>query len=316
MEEADTISKSHIRSFISKREKLMLLFLVVYGRLRKFKVAKSGLKISISSGKNKIILRSENLVYAKDVIDEFSSYFEAVISQPGESQFLVADFSATLSHALVGFDLFPVLIPGLPEPMETVDQYIDLAQIGINDVVLDLGAYAGISGLAFAEVVGPQGKVISVEADPRNFECARENIEKYRMMRGFAPQLINAAIFSSEGSVKFSSEGGLGSAVAAVQTRSMSSIIDVPSMTLSGLMERFELTHVNVIKADIEGAEFAAFSDSKFFKKHHPRIVFEPAMNHLSETKSSSIIDLLSSYGYVCTVHNQTGSKLPLILAR
>lgn len=307
--------KSRARGLVSRNPKLMLLILQCYALTRNSRVKKVDSCILISRGDNEVRLRQENLVYTKDVIEQFDSYFGAVVSQKGKSGDAIADFSKTAVHTLVGFDLFPVLLPGLPEPMETVEQYISLTGMTKGDVVLDLGAYSGISGLAFSEIVGENGRVISVEADPRNLECAKSNFELFQKLKGFSPTLVHAAIYSENGSVQFSSEGGLGSALASVQTRSLGALIDVPSMTLSELTSLNGINRVDVIKADIEGAEFAAFSDAEFFKTHHPRIVFEPALNHLAETSLESLVALLVSYGYNCSIHNQAGSNLPLVLA-
>ena len=306
---------SRIRARVSKYPSLVVFLMRVYARLNRFQFILNEKNISIRGGNRQVSLRKDNLLYSKVVIDDFDSYFESVEPEKSVDGILIADFSVSKRHHLLGFDLFPVELPGLPEPMSTVNQYLDLTSMKLNDIVFDLGAYAGITGISFLEVVGASGRVISVEADPINFQCAENNFKKYFDEFGYAPDLVKAAIFSDNKLLTFASEGGLGSAIASVQTRSTGPLVEVQGLTLSDLVTRFDLPRVDVIKADIEGAEFAAFSDRKFFSKHHPKIVFEPAMNHLAETSLRSLILLLESYDYKCSVFRQVGSRLPLVLA-
>jgi FkbM family methyltransferase len=287
----------------------------VYSKIHGYKFLTTSQVVIVQKDNREIWLRKDNLVYARDVIDEFDSYFGSVKPHASKSGMYIADFSKVRMHEVVDFDLFPVKLPGLPEPMSTVKQYIDLTKMTPGENVLDLGAYAGLTGISFQETVGAAGIVISVEADPTNFECTQINFDSYLALRGVSPRLVNAAIYSTTGFINFSCEAGLGSAVVDVQTRAVKQIVKIPSLTLSELVLRQKLSRIDVIKADIEGAEYAAFSDSEFFANHHPRIIFEPAMNHLPETQLLSLVVLLESYGYKCRVLPQAGSRLPLILA-
>jgi FkbM family methyltransferase len=306
---------SRIRAAVTRHPRTLILFIRAYARLHKFQVKVSDNKVAIRFDKHQVTLRIENLVYSKDVIDEFETYFGSVEPEVSIDGVLVADFSTTKRHKLLGFEKFEVELPGLPEPMSTVNQYIELTGMKRNDVVLDLGAYAGVTGMSFSDVVGKSGKVISVEADPINYSCAENNYLKYFELFGYSPHLFKGAIYSENKVLKFASEGGLGSAISSLQTRSTGPIVEVNALTLMDLVQRFNLSRVDVIKADIEGAEFAAFSNREFFENHHPRIIFEPAMNHIPETSLQSLIHLLECYGYKCSTFSQIGSRLPLVLA-
>jgi FkbM family methyltransferase len=226
------------------------------------------------------------------------------------------DFSRGAEQQLTGWDLFPVRLPGLPEPMTTVRQYVDLTGMSQGDVVLDLGAYAGVTAMEFQEVVGQNGRVVAVEADPSNIACARENISRYTRLRGYGPTLIEAAVWSQSGSVDFTAEGSLGSAVTVVLPRAAGSNATVRAVTLSEVMSLGSLTRVDIIKADIEGAEYMAFSDAAFFASQHPTLVFEPAGTTVALTQLGHIKELLGGYGYTCKVVDQEGSRLPLVVCR
>lgn len=280
-----------------------------YGLSRGTRVAFGHDAITVAKRGRSIRLNPLFPAYVRDIVDEFDVYFGAVQGDASE-----VDYSAPGEHRLTGWDLFATIVPGLPEPMETITQYVALTDMKRGQSVLDLGAYAGITGCAFMEVVGPSGQVVSVEADPVNLCCARENINRYASLRGHRPQLLEGAVWSEAGTIEFSAESSLGSAVSSVLTRSVVKGISVPCFTLSDIMRKTGLRQVDIIKADIEGAEFWAFSDKEFFSKHHPTLIFEPALNSIPETNLDAISALLTGYGYSLTQYQQAGSRLPLVL--
>jgi FkbM family methyltransferase len=294
----------------------MLKALGLYGRVHGCSVRSDSEAIRVRRGDREIRLRLTHGPYVRDIIDDFDTYFDAVRSDTTPSGARFVDFSHTSDHHLSGWDLFPVLLPGLPEPMATVGQYIELTGMSAGNTVLDLGAYAGVTAMAFQEVVGPTGRVVAVEADPSNIQCARENLGRYHSLRGYGCDLIEAAVWSQTGTVEFTAEASLGSAVTEILARSSGASISVTAFTLSDLMSKCSISTVDVIKADIEGAEYMAFSDASFFAKHHPVIVFEPAQNKLAVTQLAPIQELLRNYGYGFDVLPQEGSRLPLVLCR
>lgn len=273
-----------------------------------------GRTIDVHRGERTIRISRNREPYVRDLVDDFDHYFDAVVHDSDSSG--ICDYASVREQRLRGWDGPPVLVPGLPEPMETAEQYVALTRPMPGQTVLDLGAYAGVTAMVFCDSVGPRGRVVAVEADPTTAQCARSNFARFSASRGFGPALIEAAVWSSVGYVDFAAEGALGSAVADVLPRSVGSTVRVPTTTLSGLVEQFGLSSVDVIKADIEGAEYQAFSDREFFERFHPTIVFEPAQTRRRETQLGVIANLLAEYGYRTTVYPQDGSRLPLAVCR
>lgn len=299
----------HIGPWLTRHPVAMRWALRGYGLARGTHVAFETAAITVSKRNLAIRLNPRFPAYVRDIVDEFDVYFGAV-RDAGDK----VDYSMPGEHYLAGWDLFPCLVPGLPEPMDTVNQYIELTAMQPGQRVLDLGAYAGITGCAFMEVVGAAGRVVSVEADPVNLSCARTNIDRYASLRRHGPDLLEGAVWSETGTIEFSAESSLGSAVSSVLTRATGAGIRVPCYTLSDIVARTELAGVDIIKADIEGAEYWAFSDAAFFSKHHPTLVFEPALNALRETNLQALSELLQGYGYSLALHAQHGSRLPLVV--
>ena len=87
-------------------------------------------------------------------------------------------------------------------------------------------------------------------------------------------------------------------------------------MMLSDLVSLQKMQIVDLIKADIEGAEYAAFSDKKFFAKFRPRLVFELAPSASPATEAEHLNDLLSGYGYEIQTVPQPGSEMPLVVCK
>lgn len=303
-----TLAK-HIGPWLIRHPAAMRWALRGYGLARGTIVSFGDDAITIGKRGHSIRLNPRFPAYVRDIVDEFDLYFDAVRDEGND-----VDYSTPREHRLTGWDLFPSLVPGLPEPMQTINQYVALTGMKPGQHVLDLGAYAGITGCAFMEVVGPSGQVVSVEADPVNLSCARENIDRYASLRGYGPRLLEGAVWSETGTIEFSAESSLGSAVTSVLTRATGKGTAVPCFTLSDIVARTGLASVDIIKADIEGSEYWAFSDAGFFSKHHPTLIFEPALNSIRETNLEAITELLRGHGYSVTLHEQVGSRLPLVV--
>lgn len=265
-------------------------------------------------GKRGLCIAVRDLQYIQEVTDNFDFLFESVTSVD-QSGLQLVDFSQTAYHELKGWPHFKVLFPSFAEPTNTTDQYIEFLQLEAGESLIDLGAYAGVSSMQFQEVVGERGRVVALEADPLNYRCTQTNFKSYQDMRGYSPSLIHAAGWSNSGTIKFSAEGNVGSAVVEISKRDRDEI-DVKSMTLSEISGAMTLDDVKAIKADIEGAESEVFKDGVFFESHHPRIIFEAILKGSRAVRYRSAMKLLEEYGYKCEVITQHGSRQVLVGAR
>jgi FkbM family methyltransferase len=257
-----------------------------------------------------VILNARHVVYARDVIDDFDAYFDAV-EPTREGRLLTVDYSEPREHTVRGWTLMPIEFPSLAEPLTTAKQYLDFAELGPGQTVIDLGAYSGFTSVLFKEAVGDSGRVLAVEADAVNLVSLHRNLDHFQQLTGSAPLVAEVAVWSHNRGIQFLSEGNLGSAAAALMRRGGSDVRLVPSATLSDLAESYELGDVDFLKADIEGAEYEAFSDKAFFGSRHPRIIFEGVASKSGGSKA--VIDLLEGFGYRINIREQRGSRMPLI---
>ena len=80
------------------------------------------------------------------------------------------------------------------------DEILSHFKPNYGDIVVDVGAHIGHYTLIAAKRVGPKGKVISIEADPKNFEILNKNIELNKLNDNVIT--INCAVSSKEEKMK------------------------------------------------------------------------------------------------------------------
>lgn len=245
-------------------------------------------------------------IYQEEVGTNFDHYFSAVEYYVKDDEKIV-DYSTPGLHKVIGFDLFPVHFPSVAEPINTTSQYLDFAKLQPGNVVIDLGAYSGLTSILFKQLVGPTGKVVAVEADEGNVESVRINFIKYHEVTNTNIEYVHAAAWNNCHGLSFSSDGGMGSSVTDYIGH-RGTVKTIPSVTLSKIVEMFNLERVDFIKCDIEGAERVVFDDPVFFSKFKPRIIVE-----LHNGGRDGCVTSLERAGYTHSQIKQEGSEFPLL---
>mgnify|MGYP006144897423 FL=1 len=287
---------------------------------KRFKYLSNNSFIDINEKKStrSIRIARGNAVYMLDMIRSFDYYFNSTksirIKQSGHWRDIV-DFSTPRFQSISGFLDFPIMCSSLTEPFITAQQYLDFAKLKPGDVVLDLGSYSSLTSIAFSKVVKGAGRVIALEPDPVNYKCCEINIAQHSRSNQLSNiDLINAAVSNSNSTLKFSSEGAMGSSAADIVGAYRGDVIEVPCLTLSEIARKCRLARVDFIKMDIEGSEQEVIESSKeFFEKYRPRIIIEPHMINRTLT-DKAIISSLTDFGYKCSIIEQSGVNLPLVI--
>src|SRR5918994_37247 len=127
-----------------------------------------------------------------------------------------------------------------------------------GDIVIDIGAHIGLYTIISSKRVGAQGKVVAIEADPSNFEMLNSNI-KLNQLTNVIP--LNYAVYSKETKLKLYLPGEeLGhttyNTVMSDRAKNEDKFVEVSANTLDYLLQLKEITDVNWVKIDVEGAEF------------------------------------------------------------
>lgn len=268
--------------------------------------------IEIRRGRKVVRLARRHILYAFDVISSFDYYFDSIKpAQVGADQ--VVDYSHPSYHEVFEYDRHPILFPSLSEPFVTTRQYIELGEIKPGDVAIDLGAYSGLSAIAFKDVVGETGRVIAVEADKQNLAAVEANFKLYQAITGQNVELVYGAVWRDDSGLTFSTEGSMGSSAADIVGQGRGETVQVPSFTLGSLADRLGLAKVDFIKADIEGGEAFIFDDKAFFDRFAPKIVMEPHVVG-GELSSGKVARDLQQFGYTHREVPQLGSDIPLLV--
>jgi len=175
-----------------------------------------------------------------------------------------------------------------------------------GSVMLDVGAHIGWDTLKASVKVGPTGKVISFEPNPRTLEILRGNIAASK-----ATNVIVEAIACTDKEQTLTlydstSEGNSGASSLSLSTADEKGLGTLPSYTVRGrpiddVVRELGLTRLDVIKMDIEGAETMAIRGAReTLLRFHPRIVTEVDDDHLKNLGSSvkELTALMEELGY------------------
>lgn len=126
------------------------------------------------------------------------------------------------------------------------------------NTIVDLGANIGLSALFFVKKY-PNAHIIAVEPDTVNFEFMKRNLEDYSNHVA----LLKAAIWPSDGAVSLvehdESNEGLGAWGYRTETLTEGAEASVSAISIPTLMNQFSMDFIDILKVDIEGAEYELF---------------------------------------------------------
>jgi FkbM family methyltransferase len=132
-------------------------------------------------------------------------------------------------------------------------------------VVFDLGGNVGYYSLLSSILVGPQGRVFAFEPLPRNLDFLRRHLSLNRVEN---VTVIDAAVADHSGTAFFEENASTSKGRIAEQAS-----LTVRSVALDDLLAAGTLPRPDLLKIDIEGAEFLALQGARnLLARHHPTI--------------------------------------------
>ena len=146
--------------------------------------------------------------------------------------------------------------PGTAD-MATIDQFLIgpymPASTGAPPLtIVDLGANIGLA-TRYLKHSFPSAKVIAIEPDSENFDLLQKNLEGLS-----GCYAVKAAAWPVDGWVDLERDGLRHSAFRTKAT--MDSKGSIEALSITGLMRRFGIDRIGLLKIDIEGAEMEIFS--------------------------------------------------------
>ena len=119
-----------------------------------------------------------------------------------------------------------------------------------GDLIVDVGAGKGEDTTTFSSAVGPDGRVIAIEAHPVTFHCLRLFCEM-NALGNVAP--FNFAVTDRPGPVTMqASEAWQANSIA---TGNGSGSATIPGLTLDDFIAREHIRRIDLLKMNVEGAE-------------------------------------------------------------
>ena len=139
--------------------------------------------------------------------------------------------------------------------------------------VLDVGAHQGLFSVHAARLVGPQGRVISIEAFPGNAARLRGNIAR----NGLGNVVVGeAAAAEKEGRadlhINILVSGGQSLVYDNADYRG---VVSVPLTTVDGRLAELGVGRVDLVKIDVEGAAHRVLDGAPRLLASRPRLVME-----------------------------------------
>lgn len=165
-------------------------------------------------------------------------------------------------------EIYPLFLPSIKTPIylrRNTSDFSNFLQLFINQeyaqcfhhikpkVIMDLGAYIGLSSLYFANRF-PNAKIICVEPEADNYQLLKLNSRPY-------PHIIalQAGIWSHKTRLKIVRQaGGDWGNIVAEASESDSNTIN--ALAINDLVELYEIDSIDFLKVDIEGSEKQIFS--------------------------------------------------------
>lgn len=153
--------------------------------------------------------------------------------------------------------------------------------------IFDLGSNTGLSVLYF-KLRYPKARVYACEADPQTVKLLKKNVAQFDDVTVFA-----VAVGDSNTMQKFYVYPG-SSMSSSLVPRAQSKPIDVPVRTLKNLMEEANVDYIDLLKFDIEGAEYQTFK--VFDTIQHVRALIGEIHLDLIGRSKQEMLDLLKGF--------------------
>jgi FkbM family methyltransferase len=151
---------------------------------------------------------------------------------------------------------------------------------GLPEVIVDAGAYTGLSSAFFAHRF-PEAKIIAIEPGQESFDLLVKNTAAFPNV-----QPLQAALWTESGTVSLSDPGDGAWGIRVTESTSSSpaglaasgpaaGTDPVRAVTVTEIMHEFSLGTIDLLKVDIEGSEKEVFAASDSWIEHVDAICME-----------------------------------------
>ena len=173
-----------------------------------------------------------------------------------------------------------------------------------NDVIVDVGANVGYYTLRLSRMVGRNGQVFAIDADPKTCEVLKKNCELNNLAN---VQVHNFAITDKKGTVSLYTDqthSGKDSIISNSADQTQDSLT-VPATTLDDLLGD-KYPEINWMKIDVEGAELRVLKGASNTLKRTRKILIELHEHILKQNNETpeSVLEMLKKDGFRVKLFN------------
>ncbi len=183
-----------------------------------------------------------------------------------------------------------------------VDEIYKFNSNNKQPIIFDCGANVGTSCLYFKQLF-PNAKIKAFEADPMIGSVLQSNLSKNGIND---VEIINKAVWIDDNGIDFGSEGADGGSINASNNK-----IKIESLRLKDFLEKEE--KIDLLKIDIEGAEYEVLIDCKDDLKNVQNIFVEYHSWNSATQKLSEILSIFETNGFRYYIEDISKRKHPFV---
>jgi len=199
-------------------------------------------------------------------------------------------------------------VPDLPSFLRQfkeifVDEIYKFNTMEKEPVIYDCGANIGMSCLYF-KTLYPNCKIKAFEGDPKIVQILRNNLARNNILSNV--EIINAAVWINNDGVEFSCDGADAGSIYGARNK-----LKVKSVRLRDFLEQEE--KIDVLKIDIEGAEYEVLKDCKnsLYKVRYIFVEYH-SWNNMNQ-RLSEILEILEQNGLRYYIENISKRNSPFV---
>jgi FkbM family methyltransferase len=260
------------------------------------------------------------IVYGKEKRNNSSIFQKLYVGDSFSPSFLLTMYFYKIkkSLGLGGKDLIQIKVPKYNYKVycpPTKDDFINMT-VREEDIlehfnpkrgetVVDVGAHIGRYTIISSNHVGPEGKVVAIEANPLVFEMLNKNVKLNNLTNVVC---INYAVFSEQtkinlflpGEKEENNQDTIYNTIMKERARNEQKYVVVNANTLDNILREQGMDEgsVNWIKIDVEGAELDVLKGAHNILSKSQRISLLVEIHDLGNGKNfyEPIVDLLGAY--------------------
>jgi FkbM family methyltransferase len=136
-----------------------------------------------------------------------------------------------------------------------IENEYEFKNASIPEIIIDCGANIGLASIYFKNKY-PDVKIFAIEPDKNNFEILKKNTELYKDII-----CINAAVWNQKAYISLN-DINLEECAYRTYESTENDVHLVNSITINNIIDKYNLTKIDILKIDVEGAEKEIFSNN------------------------------------------------------